>query len=194
MRNFLPYFVQEQYQRGICQGSFDAYTMFIDLSGFTSMTEALMREGNEGAEKLSRILNSIFSPLVRLVYLRGGFIPYFAGDAFTAIFPKREDAQYIHDFLLTADEISRLVSSPNFRFEEFRIGMKIGLSFGQVEWGIVGRDWQSYYFRGAGIDQCAESQMHASIGEIVLDNRLLGELPPPIHTTSHGAKGYYLLS
>ena len=158
------------------------------------MTEALMREGNEGAEKLSRILNSIFNPLVHLVYERGGFIPYFAGDAFTAIFPKRKDPLYIHDFLLTADEISRLVSSPNFIFEEFRIGMKIGLSFGRVEWGIVGRGVQSYYFRGPGIDQCAESQMHATIGEIVLDDQLKAELPPTVHATAHGAKGYFLLS
>lgn len=194
MKNFLPHFIQEQYQNDICKGAFDAYTMFIDLSGFTAMTEALMREGNEGAEKLSRILNSIFSPLVALVYQRGGFIPYFAGDAFTAIFPKRKDAAYIHDFLLTADEISRLVSSPNFRFEEFRIGMKIGLSFGAVEWGIVGSDTQSYYFRGPAIDRCAESQMHASFGEIVLDNHLREELPPSTHATAHGAKGYFLLS
>ncbi|MDV7399444.1 hypothetical protein RZS08_48980, partial [Arthrospira platensis SPKY1] len=110
MKNFLPYFIREQYYKDIRKGSFEAYTMFIDLSGFTAMTEALMREGNEGAEKLSRILNSIFGPLVRLVYQRGGIIPYFAGDAFTAIFPKGENVTYIHDFLLTADEISRLVS------------------------------------------------------------------------------------
>ena len=84
MKNFLPQFIQKQYQTGTWRGRFEAYTMFIDLSGFTAMTEALMREGNEGAEKLSRILNSIFNPLVHLVYHRGGFIPYFAGDAFTA--------------------------------------------------------------------------------------------------------------
>lgn len=194
MKNFLPHLIREQYENGILRGTFDAYTMFIDLSGFTAMTEALMREGNEGAEKLSRILNSIFSPLVELVYQRGGFIPYFAGDAFTAIFPKREDPSYIHDFLLTAEEISRLVSSPNFRFEEFRIGMKIGLSYGQVQWGIVGASPQSYYFRGPAIDRCAESQMHATFGEIVLDKYLQAELPPTVHATAHGARGYYLLS
>ena len=194
MKNFLPQFIQKQYREGIWRGRFEAYTMFIDLSGFTAMTEALMREGNEGAEKLSRILNSIFNPLVRLVYQRGGFIPYFAGDAFTAIFQKQEDPDYIHDFLHTADEISRLVSSPSFSFESFRIGMKVGLSFGAVEWGIVGKEWQSYYFRGPGIDQCAESQMHASIGEIVLDTALREKLPPKIKATSHGARGYFLLS
>ncbi len=168
--------------------------MFVDLSGFTSMTETLMRQGNAGAEKLSRILNSIFRPPVSLVYQRGGFIPYFAGDAFTAIFPKQDNPSNTADFLLTADEICCLVSSPDFNMEEFRIGMKVGLSFGKVEWGFVGGNRQSFYFRGPGIDQCAESQMHASIGEIVLDDELKLELPDIVHTTSHGSKGYHLLS
>ncbi|MBK7408615.1 MAG: AAA family ATPase [Saprospirales bacterium] len=72
--------------------------------------------------------------------------------------------------------------------------MKLGLSFGVIEWGIVGKEWQSFYFRGPGIDQCAESQMHATIGEIVLDAQLQAELPPTVHATAHGAKGYFLLS
>ena len=189
MKNFLPSFIKKQYLEGVRQGSFEAYTMFVDLSGFTAMTEVLMRQGNEGAEKLSRILNSIFTPPVRLVYQRGGFIPYFAGDAFTAIFPKPNDPEFTIDFLATADEICCLVSSPDFNLDEFRIGMKIGLSFGKVEWGIVGSNRQSFYFRGPGIDQCAESQMHGSIGEIVLDAHLKRELPSSINVTAHGSKG-----
>ena len=34
--------------------------MFIDISGFTQMTETLMRGGDEGAEILSNILNEIW--------------------------------------------------------------------------------------------------------------------------------------
>ena len=61
--------------------------MFVDLSGFTRLTESLMAKGPEGAEELSDVLNHIFQPTVELVYEQGGFIPYFAGDSFTAIFP-----------------------------------------------------------------------------------------------------------
>ena len=66
--------------------------MFVDLSGFTRLTETLMQKGAEGAEELSYILNHIFQPTVALVYEQGGFIPYFAGDSFTAIFPNPESA------------------------------------------------------------------------------------------------------
>ena len=77
--------------------------MFVDLSGFTPLTETLMRQGNEGAEQLSISLNGIFEPMVRLVYSQKGFIPYFAGDAFTAIFPI-EDTEVTAASLINAAE------------------------------------------------------------------------------------------
>ncbi len=86
MKNLIPHFIFEKHKEGLGQGDFQALTMFVDISGFTPMTEALMKGGDEGAEILSDILNRIFEPMVNTVYKRGGFISGFAGDAFTAIF------------------------------------------------------------------------------------------------------------
>ena len=87
MKHFLSHFIQENYRHGLLEGSLRACTMFVDLSGFTRMTEKLMQKGAAGAEEMSTVLNQIFQPTVTLVYEQGGFIPYFAGDSFTAIFP-----------------------------------------------------------------------------------------------------------
>ena len=76
VKNLIPHFIQEQYHQGKSKGQLQAFTMFIDLSGFTPLTEALMNRGHRGAEELSIILNDIFAPLVNLVYAKGGFIPY----------------------------------------------------------------------------------------------------------------------
>lgn len=146
--------------------------MFIDLSGFTPLTEALMNRGNRGAEELSIILNDIFAPLVNLVYAKGGFIPYFAGDAFTAIFPARQTALTPIEFLQTALQVRRLFSSREFQFASFTIGLKIGLSWGRVEWGIVGEQHKSYYFRGSPIENAAQCQIRAEDQEIILDESL----------------------
>src|SRR5690606_11348117 len=62
--------------------------------------------------------------------------------------------------------------SREYRFSDFTIGIKIGLSFGDVEWGIVGGDRQAYYFRGPAIDNCATSQMRANDQDIVIDSTL----------------------
>ena len=137
MKNLLPKFISEKYHEHQYTGNFLAYTMFIDLSGFTPLTESLMKEGSSGAEKLSEILNNIFGPTVQMVYHYGGFIPYFAGDAFTAIF-MAQSPNVVHNLLHTAQEITNLFGTNNFKFGDFVIGLKIGLSYGNVEWGNYG--------------------------------------------------------
>ena len=172
MKNLIPHFIQEQQVVGKSNGHLQAFTMFIDLSGFTPLTEALMVRGNRGAEELSIILNDIFSPLVSLVYAKGGFIPYFAGDAFTAVFPVQQTAITPQEFLHAALQVRQFFQNRAFRFGDFSIGLKIGLSWGRVEWGIVGKKQKSFYFRGAPIEHCAECQVRAHDKDIVLDEAL----------------------
>ena len=165
------------------------YAMFIDLSGFTPLTEVLMRKGSQGAEELSIILNEIFGPLVDVVYAKGGFIPYFAGDAFTAIFPDNHPQINAAHLVNTASIVKNLLSERQFLFGEFKIGIKVGLSYGEVEWGIVGKEYKSFYFRGAAIDNCAQSQMRAKEQEIVLDEILkikLGQQAPKLQVVEPG--------
>ncbi len=179
MKNLIPPFIQKQSLKNLDQGKFRAYAMFIDLSGFTPLTETLMKRGNEGAEQLSIILNDIFAPMVALVYQRGGMIPYFAGDAFTAIFPQEKDSIDATSFLQTAQDIRRLFSKEGFKqkqFGDFSIGIKIGLSFGDVEWGIIGNKNKQFYFRGDAIDNSAESEHRATDKDIILDQNMVQAL------------------
>ena len=81
MHNLIPDFILNNYKNNILKGEMDAFTMFIDVSGFTSLTENLMRGGSEGAEVLSNILKNIFKSNINHVYEYGGFISTFAGDA-----------------------------------------------------------------------------------------------------------------
>ena len=108
MKNLIPDFIETKYKESNWSGSLDACVMFVDISGFTPLTERLMKSGSHGAEELTGILNDLFSPLVALVYASGGFIPYFAGDAFTAIFPSDPEDQDTHlNLLKSALEVRR---------------------------------------------------------------------------------------
>ena len=193
MKNLFPHFIQEKYLAGEENGSFEAYTMFVDLSGFTRMTEALMKRGNEGAERLSNILNAIFAPMVSLVYRRGGSIPYFAGDAFTAIFPVWRSSIDSVGILATAQEQLLFLSRVSSEFEEVDIKAKIGLSFGKVEWGIVGSDNKSYYYRGSAIDGCADSQKYAEESQIIADSYFKNKLPSFLTVKIVSPDKFYLL-
>ena len=141
-----------------------------------------MQKGNEGAEELSQKVNSIFGPLVHMVYDRGGMIPYYAGDSFTAIFPVIDDLDTemaaVAQTAIEAQKALPAILEVEAQTEEFQLGVKAGISIGQVEWGIVGQEeggeetWRqsrTFYFRGSAIDQCAKCQVLADKGEIVVD-------------------------
>lgn len=171
MKPLIPHIIQEHFLLGQNEGSFDAYTLFLDLSGFTAMTETLMQRGNEGAEELSNILNQIFEPLVKAVYAQNGFIPYFAGDAFNAVFPVNLSPIKAEQVLLLAQDFITKFGANQYS-DEFIIKCKIGVSFGKVEWGIVGDKHKNFYFRGDAIEQSADCQTKAAAQGIVFDSFL----------------------
>lgn len=175
MRNFIPHFIQEKLLEGNIQGQFKAYTMYIDLSGFTPLTETLMSKGTPGAEQLSVVLNNIFGPMVQTVYQKNGFIPYFAGDAITAIFPEHTSGVEALDLLWLAQNLERHFTDENHQktqFGDFEIGIKIRLSFGDVNWGIVGNKLKTFYFRGSAIDNPCQDNAVVNEQGILFDQFL----------------------
>jgi tetratricopeptide (TPR) repeat protein/class 3 adenylate cyclase len=169
-KSFLPDFIKNQMYAGQSHGTFQAFAICMDLSGFTQLTAKLMEKGSQGAEELSHALNAIFEPMVQAVYAEGGFIPYFAGDSFTGVFVQKQDmAETGLAILRIAHEISERFKPSNSHKEriigQYQINVKMGLSYGQIEWGIVGKKRKSFYFRGEAIDFSAQAQMLALRGE-----------------------------
>ena len=91
IRGQIPEFIIEKIQSGEKSGSIDASVHIIDISGFTALTEILMKKGVEGAEILTRIINNIFNPVIDIIYVSGGFVSDFAGDALAALYPAEFD-------------------------------------------------------------------------------------------------------
>ncbi|MCF8245621.1 MAG: tetratricopeptide repeat protein [Saprospiraceae bacterium] len=195
MNNLLPHFIQEQLLAGKRHGNFQAYTVFVDMSGFTRLTETLLKQGNAGAERISNILNAIFEPMVRQVYAQGGFIPYFAGDAFTGIFLVDQCDCDATKLLALAQRQFELLETASANFGEFKIGIKTGLSFGKVEWGIVGDAHKSFFFRGPAIAGSANGQMQAQQQQIIVDQAYADELPQAaISLTPCAASGFFVVN
>lgn len=187
MYHLIPYFIHNQFKVNIFRGEFQACSMFMDLSGFTPMTEAMMEHGKQGGEVLSNILATIFHPMITVVYQRGGFITGFAGDAFTAVFPSDTLPEKIIDPALympvveaarDIQQILREIGCQTTPLGEFYVRAKIGLAYGQVRWGIIGlENHRTFYFRGFTIDSCAAAERHAKTGQIVLHDSLARQLP-----------------
>ncbi|MGB1216799.1 MAG: adenylate/guanylate cyclase domain-containing protein, partial [Saprospiraceae bacterium] len=182
MKHLIPHFIAEKNNQGETWRKFQGFTLFLDMSGFTNLTQHLMKEeGNEGAEMMSQILNDLFAPLVNIVYRKGGFIPYFAGDAFTSIFIDDDNVIPAEELADTAKEIQRIYSGKNFVYndKEFPIHLKIGLSYGEIEWGIIGKDHKSFYFKGEAIDACAFAEQKAKAGDVIVDMNFIEQCTNP---------------
>ena len=50
----------------------DATCCFVDISGFTALSERLARRGRIGAEELTEVLNHVFSRMLEVAYGKGG--------------------------------------------------------------------------------------------------------------------------
>lgn len=181
MQPLIPHFIQQKFLAEESVGVLSGYTVFVDMSGFTRLTSVLMEQGKEGAERLSVILNDVFGPMVSCVYERGGRIPYFAGDAFTAIFKGEKSEALALEIIETSQQLLQLLEDTQSKIPEFEIGVKIGLGHGDIDWGIVGGEQKAFYFNGKGIDECIESQKLAKNSEIIF-----GECIHELFSKNHG--------
>lgn len=206
-QRLIPDFIQAQYQARQYGGAFTAATLFVDIAGFTPMTEQLTRRHRDGAETVTAVLKAVFRPTVREVTARGGIIPLFAGDAFAAIFPfagsgsaaERIDApqQALQAALaiqrvFTADGLKRTIQTD---YGDFPISVKIGLSFGSVQWGIPGNGRRhTFYFRGPAMQACAHAQQRAGENEIIADDLFWQQLNAAVTAVPLTQEpGYYRL-
>lgn len=179
MRRLVPAFIIEQFEKRQYKGEFQATTMFVDIAGFTAMTQALMKNGKEGAEVLADAINHVFTPAIDVIYEHSGFVSSFAGDAFTAIFPS--DSVPVVQTLSAAVRLRGLFleqSEQQTKFGSFNLSVRIGMSYGLVSWGIIAQYLQnSFHFGGEATMRSAEGERNAASGEVILDDRILSQIP-----------------
>lgn len=66
-------------------GDYLAAVLFVDISGFTALTEEFVARGPSGAEDISSILNDFYSQWIQIIKKYGGDIVKFAGDGLLVI-------------------------------------------------------------------------------------------------------------
>lgn len=175
MHRVVPQIIIDNYRAGKYAGEFSAVGLFLDLSGFSSMTDTLMQHGQHGAEVLAGLMHGVFDPLVESIFEYGGKVVGFAGDGIMALFPLEEDPpkEVALRALAAASEVqAHLFENPvrQTPYGNFQFSVKVGLAVGDVAWGILrSADEQSatYYFRGAAVDESAKAEQQAIAGEIL---------------------------
>ncbi|MCB8946285.1 MAG: tetratricopeptide repeat protein [Ardenticatenaceae bacterium] len=188
MHRLVPDFIYEQQGDGLVEGRFEAVCLFVDTSGFTRLTTALMAYGSEGTEVLADVLAAVFAPFVELVYEQGGFVAGYAGDAFKAVFPVAKGVDVYERVVAVAWQIKqRMAARSVFETEvgTFELAVKAMIAAGEVVWGI----WQgqagqgraqnaAYFFEGEGLARCLALDSVAAAGEVVVTTAVARQLSP----------------
>ncbi|NJP04661.1 MAG: tetratricopeptide repeat protein [Chloroflexaceae bacterium] len=154
---------------------FPATVLFADVSGFTALTEALSQQGTQGAEELTRLLNTYFERMIDLLEAEGGEIAKFSGDALTVLFPATDEPlPYTLQRAIQAAEAMQAAMT-DFAALPTSVGnasltMRIGIGVGEVValqvGGMFGR-WE-YVVAGDPLRQVAEAEGRAARGETCL--------------------------
>ena len=195
MHRVVPELIIESYKAGRYSGEFPAIGMFLDLSGFSVMTDALMQHGQHGAEVLANLMHGVFDPLVESIFNYGGKIIGFAGDGIMALYPiEGDEGKTALSALASAWFVQRYLTENPQRhtiYGSFRFTAKIGLAYGAVSWGILHSEDglnATYFFRGSAVNEAAGAEQAAQAGDILITKELASLVEDSIRTEPFGSR------
>lgn len=192
IHQLVPEFIYEKYRAGAIYGNFQGAALFVDLSGFSTMTDVLSTHGTHGAEVLANMMRMVFEPLVNAVYQQGGFVIGYAGDAFNAIFPDQASRQAMWRCLFAALAMQEYIKSNSqisTPYGEFTIRIKVGIGYGATTWQIfksINGKRVSYWFRGDSLNGAVKAEELAHAGDIVADSTSYSQLKDVVRAIAVG--------
>src|SRR3954454_2610418 len=111
---------------------------FIDISGFTKLTERLAARGKVGAEELTEILDALFSELLHLARRDGGHLVKWGGDAVLLLFEGEQHAARAAHAAHRMRARLRRVGRARTPVGRIRLRMSVGIHSGELTLFLVG--------------------------------------------------------
>ncbi len=154
--------------------------LFADISGFTPLTEALVRElgPQRGAEELTRHLNIVYDALISELHGYGGCVIGFSGDAITCWLDGDNGLRAATCALAMQRAMSRFATVTIPSGTNVSLAMKAAVATGPARRFLVGDPTIQIIdaLAGAILDHLAAAEHHAQKGEVVLDPAALASL------------------
>ncbi len=166
--------------------------LFADLSGFTPLTEALVRAlgPQRGAEELTQQLNRVYDALILQVENFRGTVIGFSGDAITCWFDDDTGTRAIAAALAMQQAMQQFAAVPIPNGGAVALALKAAVVSGPARRFAVGDpDIQLIdVLAGSTLDRLAEAEHHADKGQVVLDAETAHALGDAIEITAWQAR------
>jgi class 3 adenylate cyclase/predicted ATPase len=156
----------------------DATVVFVDISGFTRLSERLAKRGRVGAEELSDVIGSCFSELLAVAYAEDGALLKFGGDALLILFTGDDHAargaRAAIGMRLRLREVGSVETPGGGRV---RLRMSVGLHTGEFLVFLVGGSHRELVITGPAASTTVTMEGTAVAGEIVISPATAAQLP-----------------
>ena len=157
--------------------SIEGSLAFVDISGFTTLTERLAAKGKIGAEEMSDLLNSAFATLLEVAYGYGASLVKWGGDAVLLLYEGPEHAvqacRGAFEMQRTMRRIGRLRTSVGV----VQLRMSVGISSGAFDFFLVGDRHRELLVAGPAATETAVMEQIAEAGEVVVSASTVSRLP-----------------
>jgi class 3 adenylate cyclase/tetratricopeptide (TPR) repeat protein len=158
----------------------DGTLAFVDISGFTKITERLARKGKVGAEEMNDVLNACFTELLRVAYSDGAGLVKWGGDALLLLFQGENHAgracRAAHGMRRSLRGMGRLLSSAGF----VTLRMSVGIHSGEFDFFLVGDVHRELVLAGPAATHTVAMESAAEAGEILVSEPTARQLHPKL--------------
>jgi class 3 adenylate cyclase/tetratricopeptide (TPR) repeat protein len=150
---------------------------FVDISGFTQLTERLSRRGKVGAEEMNDLLDSCFTELLSVAYDRGAGVIKWGGDAVLLLFDGDEHEARACRAALEMQRTMRSAGRLHTSSGPVRLRMSVGIHSGSFDFFLVGGLHRELIVTGPAASTTVEMESVADAGEVALSPATAAALP-----------------
>src|SRR3954469_24337417 len=133
---------------GATRRTLDGTLAFVDISGFTAMSERLSSLGRAGAEEVTEIMNATFAGLLAVAYAQGGGLLKFGGDALLLLYSGDDHAARAARAAFEMRRTLRAIGRPKTSAGAIQLKMHAGLHSGRFQFFLVGSSHRELLIAG----------------------------------------------
>ncbi len=141
---------------------------FIDISGFTAMSEQLSGRGREGAEEVTEVMNATFAALLAVAYAQGGGLLKFGGDALLLLYEGDDHAGRAARAAFEMRRTLRAIGRPRTSAGAVQLKMHAGIHTGRFQFFLVGESHRELLITGPAATRTVEMEATSEAGEILV--------------------------
>ncbi len=169
----------------------DGSVAFVDISGFTKLSEGLAKHGKVGAEELTATIGTCFVSLLDIAVANGGRLLKFGGDALLLLFTgEAHEARACRAAIDMRREL-RVVGRLTVLGQRVSLRMSVGVHSGRFHFFLVGSSHRELIVTGPGASTTVTMEGTAQAGEIVISPDTAAGLRPGVVGDAKG-EGYLL--